>query len=120
MSEQSFNLRHLSMIKCIEYPVKFRPYKTLNGFICHFTKNVGGLSAFSAPKDVMAIFVSNTASQTPNEFSTDKLDQHGYFWPMPDGAYAQFLLPDYTPPEEEDDSDADIHYALQRMEDRGW
>jgi hypothetical protein len=49
-----------------------------------------GLSSFSSPADVSAIYVSNSV-KSPKGFSYDKMDKHHYFWPMPDEEYAQFL-----------------------------
>ena len=80
----------LLMQKGIYYPSEYQPYHLGNGCISHFTMGSSGLTAFSAPKNVTAIYVSNS-NKSPKGFSYDKMDKHSYFWTMPDEAYSRFL-----------------------------
>ena len=90
MSTESFTNRHATIQKCIYYPNEYQPYHLGNGLISHFIMGSYGLSSFSSPVDVSAIYVSNSV-KSPKGFSYDKMDKHCYFWSMPDEAYAQFL-----------------------------
>jgi hypothetical protein len=75
----------------VRYPNGYQPYHIGNGLIAYFTKGASGLGAFSAPNDVMAVYVSDSTNKTPNGFSYDEIDKHRYYWSLPEEAYAKFL-----------------------------
>jgi hypothetical protein len=90
MSNESFEIRHATMGEC-SYPEEYQPYHLGQGYISRFDNGAHGLNSFSAPNHVLPIYVSNS-KKSPEGFSYDKMDKHRYFWPMPDEAYARFLV----------------------------
>lgn len=91
MSSESFENRYNTMKQGIEYPEGCQPYHLGNGLIFRFDKGAHGLNSFSAPDNFTAIYVPHS-NQAPKGFSYDKMDKHCYYWPMPDEAYARFLV----------------------------
>jgi hypothetical protein len=93
MENNSFYYRLMTIRPNFHYPPGYEPRSLLDGNIAYWQPRATGLTSFSQPKDVTAIFKANSLDIISNEWSKKTWEQdpkHHYYWPLPDSEYAKF------------------------------
>ena len=90
MENNSFYYRLMTIRPNFHYPPGYEPRSLLNGNIAYWMPGSSGLTSFSQPKDVTAVFKSNSVLNEWSKNTWEQDQKHYYYWPLPDSEYAKF------------------------------